>query len=107
MRTVLVTGANKGIGFATAKYFWEQGDRVILTGRNEEKLRAALSHLDERATYAVWDVSDIHAAPSLLHNLHSRIGAIDVIVNNAGIVSDEDISGTSFWTRPSRLGIKP
>ena len=36
MRTVLITGANKGIGFATAKYFMEHGDRVVITGRSEK-----------------------------------------------------------------------
>lgn len=99
MRTVLVTGANKGIGFATAKYFWERGDRVILTGRSEERLKAAVAKLGDRADYAVWDVSDIHAAPRVLNALHERYGDIHVIVNNAGIVSDEDISGSDFLTK--------
>lgn len=99
MRTVLVTGANKGIGFATAKYFWERGDRVVLTGRSEERLRAAVQRLGDRADYAIWDVSDIHAAPSVLRSVHARVGAIDVIVNNAGIVTDEDISGSDFLTK--------
>ena len=99
MRTVLVTGANKGIGFATAKYFWERGDRVLLTGRSEERLRAAAERLGERVDYAVWDVTDIQAAPAVLRALHARNGAIDVIVNNAGIVSDEDISGSDFLTK--------
>ena len=99
MRTVLITGANKGIGFATAKYFQDRGDKVILTGRNEERLRAAAMRLGGEPQYAVWDVSDIHAAPSVLSELHERVGAIDVFVNNAGIVSDEDIGGTDFLTK--------
>lgn len=99
MRTVLITGANKGIGFATAQYFWERGDKVILTGRSEERLRAAVLRLGDRADYEVWDVSDIHAASSVLRSVHDRAGAIDVIVNNAGIVADEDISGSDFLTK--------
>lgn len=99
MRTVLITGANKGIGFATAKYFKEHGDRVVLAGRNEQRLRAAVERLGGGADYAIWDVCDIHAAPSVLGDIHDRVGAIDVIVNNAGIVTDEDISGSDFLTK--------
>ena len=99
MRTVLITGANKGIGFATAKYFWERGDRVILTGRSEQRLRTAIERLGENAYYAVWDVTDIHAAQGVLRKVHERVGPIDVIVNNAGIVSDEDITQTHFLTK--------
>lgn len=113
MRTVLITGANKGIGFATAKYFQDRGDRVILTGRNEERLRAAVLRLGGEPLYAVWDVSDIHAAPSVLCELHERVGAIDVFVNNAGIVTDEDISGSDFlskteeaWDRTMNTNLK-
>lgn len=96
MRNVLITGANKGIGFATAKYFMEHGDRVILTGRSEDRLRDAVARLGGGAEYAVWDVSDIHAAESVLKTVHDKVGNIDVIVNNAGIVHDEDISGKDF-----------
>ena len=45
MRTVLITGANKGIGFATAKYFMEHGDRVVITGRSEKRLSEAALRL--------------------------------------------------------------
>lgn len=38
MKTVLITGANKGIGFATAKLFLNNGYHVILAGRNEQRL---------------------------------------------------------------------
>jgi len=99
MRTVLITGANKGIGFASAQYFSDRGDHVIITGRSEERLQNAVRRLGGSAEYAVWDVTDIHAAPSVLQAVHDRVGAIDVIVNNAGIVTDEDISGSDFLTK--------
>lgn len=99
MRTVLITGANKGIGFATAQYFLERGDKVVITGRNEQKLREAVVRLGGNVDYAVWDVSDIHAGAAVLRSVHERVGAIDVIVNNAGIVTDEDISGSDFLTK--------
>ena len=45
MKTVLITGANKGIGFATAKAFLEKEYNVILAGRNEERLIEAKGRL--------------------------------------------------------------
>ena len=65
MSTVLITGANKGIGFATAKKFLSEGYNVIISGRNEERLKAAKEKLGGKAEYILWDVSDIsQASPS-------------------------------------------
>ena len=82
MRTILITGGNKGIGFATAKYFLERGDRVIITGRNEGKLCDAVSRLGKGADYGIWDISDIHTAPHVLCELHNRFGRIVARHNN-------------------------
>ena len=60
-KTVLITGASKGIGFATAKKFSEHGDRVIITGRNEEKLKEASGKLGG-CPYLVWDIADVSVA---------------------------------------------
>lgn len=96
MGTVLITGANKGIGFATAKLFLSNGYHVILAGRSEERLIAAKEKLNNAVQYVVWDVSDIHQAPIALAKAHQYYGNIDTIVNNAGIVSDEDITRVDF-----------
>lgn len=95
MKTVLITGANKGIGFATAKSFMEKGYNIILAGRNEERLKNASSRLDG-APYVLWDVSDIHAAKGAIDTAHAYFGNIDIFVNNAGIVTDEDITHVDF-----------
>ncbi len=82
---VLITGANKGIGFATAKLF-----QVIITGRNENKLIAAKERLGKNTEYIIWDIADVSSAVPLIKRAHSIWGNIDVFVNNAGIVSSED-----------------
>ena len=51
--TVLITGANKGIGFAAAKLFHKNGYKVILSGRNEERLKKAKEKLGENTEYIV------------------------------------------------------
>ncbi len=103
MKTALITGGNKGIGFASAKLFLENGYNVIITGRNEEKLRDAVSRLGyDNCRYVIWDVSDISAIAPAIEKAHSFFGNIDVFVNNAGIVSDEDITGKDFLEKTEK-----
>lgn len=92
---VLITGANKGIGFATAKLFQDKGYKVIITGRNEKKLIAAKERLGKNTEYIIWDIADVSSAVPLIKRAHSIWGNIDVFVNNAGIVSSEDNGPTS------------
>ena len=60
--TVLITGANRGIGFAAAKIFISCGYNVIISGRNENKLVKAKEKLGKNAEYVVWDISDVSSS---------------------------------------------
>ena len=65
MKTVLITGATSGIGLGCARKFAENGDRVILTGRNAEKLEAIKQELTAKGTEVLtltFDVRDRNAA---------------------------------------------
>ena len=84
-RTVLITGGSKGIGFATAKQFLSQGDRIIITGRNEEKLKEASEKLGG-CPYLVWDIANISLAAEMIEQADAFYNGIDVFVNNAGVV---------------------
>ena len=86
----LITGANKGIGFATAKMFIDKGYKVLISGRNEKKLSLAKEKLGKNAEYILWDIADIRSARSVIKKAHSIFGSISVFVNNAGIVCSED-----------------
>ena len=87
---VLITGANKGIGFATAKLFQDKGYKVIITGRNDNKLVKAKEKLGKNAEYVVWDISDVSSSEKAIEKAHSLFGNINVFVNNAGIVCSDD-----------------
>ena len=112
-KTVLITGANKGIGFACAEVFAENGYNVIITGRSEERLRAAVERLGGRAEYSLWDVSMVKDAENAVLKAHEKFGKIDTFINNAGIVTDEDIRQVDFlekteaaWDETMNINLK-
>ena len=86
-KTVLVTGGGSGIGLAAARMLLDEGARVAITGRNEEKLRRAAEELKagERLMYHAADVADLGQVEVLVQEVTRRLGRIDILVNNAGL----------------------
>jgi NADP-dependent 3-hydroxy acid dehydrogenase YdfG len=85
MKTVLITGATSGIGEACARRFARGGYRLVLTGRNEEKLNALreeLAAVGAEVVTLAFDVRDREAATVALSSLEE---APDVLINNAGL----------------------
>lgn len=87
-KTVLITGATSGIGEACARKFAQGGYRVIVTGRNEEKLKSLEEQLKEWGTETLtlcFDVRDREAATLAINSMSHEWQQIDVLVNNAGL----------------------
>lgn len=87
-KTVLITGATSGIGLGCARKFADNGDRLILTGRNEQKLNEIKQELEAKGTEVLtlaFDVRDRAAATAAIGQLPEAWQAIDVLVNNAGL----------------------
>ena len=87
-KTVLITGATSGIGLACARKFSQNGDRLILTGRNEQRLNEICKELREKGTEVltlVFDVRNRKIAEKLMAELPEEWKKIDVLVNNAGL----------------------
>jgi carbonyl reductase 1 len=89
-RTVLVTGANRGLGLETAKELLERGLHVILTSRSDDGARIAEELLGRglRAEYRPLDVADATSVAALAASLKHDGVTLDVLVNNAGIALD-------------------
>ena len=89
----LVTGANKGIGFETARRLGQQGIHVIIgardTARGEEAVQK-LAALAVQATFVQLDVTDEESIARAAQTLDETFGHIDILINNAGI-SGEDL----------------
>lgn len=86
MKTVLITGANKSIGFETAKQLIAQGYFVYLGSRDLEKGKAAAAELKSDNVEAIQiDVSNEHSIIDAQKTLAGKIQSLDVLINNAGI----------------------
>jgi 3-hydroxy acid dehydrogenase/malonic semialdehyde reductase len=85
LKTALITGATSGFGAAAARKFSQQGHRVILTGRREDRLDELAVELGEHACGLTLDVRDREQVFGLLERLPAAFQNIDVLVNNAGL----------------------
>lgn len=81
--TILITGGGSGIGFETAKLFSENGSTVIITGRNEDKLKKAVTKLTN-AHYIVADVTKEKDVNELVKKIKSEFPNLNILMNNAG-----------------------
>lgn len=89
-RVALVTGGGTGIGKAAAKALLQAGYQVVITGRNIDKLEAALKDIGgtQVSTLAVAsDVGDPESVKQLFARLKEKFGRLDVLFNNAGTAS--------------------
>jgi uncharacterized oxidoreductase len=89
--TILITGGGSGIGFETAKLLSQNDNTVIITGRNEEKLKAATQQLTH-AHYIVADVTKEDEIDALVGRIEKDFPNLNVLMNNAGVVFLHKIS---------------
>ena len=83
-KTIIVTGGGHGIGYAMAKKFASEGAKVLVSGRNESKLKEACVTIPN-SEYLVYDISDVEKAASFLESCKEKLGSVVCLVNNAGI----------------------
>lgn len=118
--TALVTGANKGLGYETARRLSELGLTVLVGARDPRRGNDAVARLRERGADAHLvdlDLTDETSIASAARDVAQRFGRLDVLVNNAGIgggqppsqqdlaamraVFETNVFGTIAVTRPS------
>ena len=85
-KTILITGANRGLGFELGKQLAEKGHWVILSGRSEEKIRNAGSKIKGHVHTVALDVSSASSVRHAASEIQSEFDHIDVLVNNAAIL---------------------
>lgn len=95
-KIAVVTGANRGIGFAASRLLAQNGFHVVVTSRSVQKGKAACLKLEEEGldvSYCHLDVTDEIHIKELKEKLEKGYGRCDVLVNNAGIMLDKDGPG--------------
>ena len=94
MKTVVITGSARGLGFEMAKVFRKNNVNVVLSDLNEEKLKIAKSKLediksDAKVAYAVCDVTKSEDIQNLIMVAKNNFSRIDIWINNAGVNQPE------------------
>src|ERR1700733_5607414 len=102
MKTAVITGAAQGVGLVTASYLARLGYRVILT--DIQPLDSQLTQLRSEGLYAEGATGDVASEPfvqQLAERVHREHGAVDVLVNNAGIslIAPAEDTTTAQWQR--------
>lgn len=84
-KVAVITGGNSGIGLATAKRFAAEGAKVVITGRRQAELDAAVKAIGPNATGVRSDVSNLTDLDRLYATVKEKFGHIDVLFANAGV----------------------
>lgn len=85
-RTVAITGAARGIGYATAKALLARGARVVIGDRDVPALREAVASLSGPVTGHPLDVADAESFAAFLDAARRDVGGVEVLINNAGVM---------------------
>lgn len=89
-KTAIITGGTRGIGFAIAKLYLENGANVAIAGSRQESVDKALAKLPEYAEHVmgIWpDLCNPEEVAANFSSVKEKFGSLDILVNNAGISS--------------------
>lgn len=110
-KVALITGGGTGIGRAIALAFGREGARVAVAGRRKEKLEETLRELENQGSKGlaiVCDVSKAKEAQSAVRETAKKLGRLDALVNNAGVLHASTIEGIreEEWDRLMTINLK-
>lgn len=94
-KTALITGGNSGIGLATARLFIAEGARVVITGRDQQKLDAVAADLGLNVVAIQADATDRMAMANAVATAVSQLGPLDILFANAGVAAQTPITEDS------------
>ena len=89
-KVVLITGSSRGLGYAIAREFVSLGSRVVICARDQQELDRAAAELRRQGGLVLavaCDVTDADQVGEMIHRVTADFGPVDVLVNNAGVIS--------------------
>jgi 3-oxoacyl-[acyl-carrier protein] reductase len=111
-KVVLVTGASKGIGRATALYFLNEGAKVIINyskeGNHIKELKEMVSNKEDQTLFFCADVSNVSSVREMFKAIKNKWGQLDILVSNAGITRDSWLMmmGDKNWDDVLNINLK-
>lgn len=108
-KTVIISGASRGIGKAAAEVFAAAGARVVLAARGREAIEGIAAQIGDAALAVPCDVSRYEDVAGLVRQAESAFGPVDILINNAGVIepiahlADSDPDG---WGRAVDINLK-
>jgi NAD(P)-dependent dehydrogenase (short-subunit alcohol dehydrogenase family) len=85
-KVAVITGGSSGIGLSRAILYAEQGAKVVITGRDQSSIDAAVAAIGHGAIGLASDVSSLENIDKLYKTINEKLGNIDVLVINAGVI---------------------
>ena len=88
LKVAIVTGGSSGIGQEVASRLVQEGAKVVITGRDLDKLKAAAEQIDRTGQYIAYcaaDIAEPNTAQQLIDFTTEKFGGVDILINNAGI----------------------
>ena len=104
-KIAVITGANSGIGLASAKRFVAEGAHVYITGRRPQELDEAIKAIGAGATAIQGDVSNLEDLDRLFANVRSDHGHMDILFANAGLGAREPLGKITVSTFDLVFGV--
>ncbi len=107
-KRIVISGGGSGIGLETARILVSEGAEVALLGRRAESLQTAVAELGEKAVGWSCDVSDAGAVRAVAEKAGSHWGAVDGLVNNAGVAPMASLleSTDELWDETFAINVR-
>lgn len=93
-KVAIITGATSGMGRDTAYVFAEEGAKVMVVGRNEERAKDVVDHIKKsggEAAYVIADFADRATLDHIVDETVATFGTVDILFNNAGLLSIKNV----------------